>query len=92
MLFTFLEELGVDWNNNTAERAIRPSVVIRKITYGNQSMEGADAHKVLMSVKETCKIRGLNFYDYALNYLNPASKSETVTQNVTKTFFCNSLI
>jgi len=75
MLFTFLEELGVDWNNNTAERAIRPSVVIRKITYGNQSMEGADAHKVLMSVKETCKIRGLNFYDYALNYLNPASKS-----------------
>ncbi|MDG6977804.1 MAG: transposase [Nitrososphaerota archaeon] len=33
MLFTFLEEDGVDWNNNAAERALRSSVVIRKITY-----------------------------------------------------------
>jgi hypothetical protein len=74
MLFTFLEERGVDWNNNVAERAIRPSVVIRKITYGNQSTNGADVHKVLMSVSETCKLRAMNFYDYALNYLNSASK------------------
>ena len=76
MLFTFLEEKkGVlDWNNNTAERAIRPSVVIRKITYGNQSTNGADVHKVLMSISETCKLRGVNFYDYALDYLNSASE------------------
>jgi transposase len=70
MLFTFLEEKEVDWNNNTAERAIRPSVVIRKITYGNQSIEGASAHKVLMSIKETCSRRSLNFYDYSLDYLS----------------------
>ena len=44
MLFTFLEEEGVEWNNNAAERALRPSVVIRKMTYGNQSEEGAQAH------------------------------------------------
>jgi transposase len=74
MLFTFLEEKDVDWNNNRAERAIRPSVVIRKITYGNQSTNGADVHKVLMSVTETCKLRRMNFYDYALDYLNSASK------------------
>jgi len=74
MLFTFLEERGIEWNNNAAERAIRPSVIIRKITYGNQSTNGADVHKVLMSVRETCNMRGLNFYDYALNYLNSASK------------------
>jgi len=74
MLFTFLDEKGVDWNNNAAERAIRPSVVIRKITYGNQSTKGADAHKVLMSISETCKLRGVNFYDYALDYLSSASE------------------
>jgi transposase len=76
MLFTFLEEDGVNWNNNNAsERAIRPSVVIRKITYGNRSILGANAHKVLMSIRETCKLRGLNFYDYALDYLqDPTSK------------------
>ncbi|MDG7025090.1 MAG: IS66 family transposase [Nitrososphaerota archaeon] len=75
MLFTFLEEDGVDWNNNAAERALRSSVVIRKITYGNQSDEGAHAHAVLMSVRETCGLRKENFFDYAMGYLGrPTSK------------------
>jgi hypothetical protein len=76
MLFTFLEEDGVAWNNNAAERALRPSVVIRKITYGNQSDEGARAHAVLMSIKETCSLRKENFFEYAMGYLTakPASK------------------
>ena len=70
MLFTFLEEEGVDWNNNAAERALRSSVVIRKITYGNQSDEGAHAHAVLMSIRETCGLRKENFFDYAMGYLS----------------------
>ncbi len=74
MLFTFLEEDGVEWNNNAAERALRSSVVIRKITYGNQSDEGAAAHAVLMSLKETYNLRKENFFDYAMEYLNPASE------------------
>ena len=74
MLFTFLEEEGIDWNNNAAERALRPSVVIRKMTYGNQSEEGARAHAVLMSVKETCNLRGENFFDYSMGYLDQASR------------------
>lgn len=74
MLFTFLEEEGVDWNNNAAERALRSSVVIQKITYGNQSVEGARAHAVLMSIRETCNLRKENFYDYAMQYLSPTSK------------------
>ena len=75
MLFTFLEEDGIDWNNNAAERALRSSVVIRKITYGNQSDEGAHAHAVLMSIRETCGLRKENFFDYAMGYLSkPASE------------------
>jgi transposase len=76
MLFTFLEEEGVDWNNNAAERALRSSVVIRKITYGNQSDEGAHAHAVLMSIRETCGLRKENFFDHAMGYLlsKPASE------------------
>ncbi len=70
MLFTFLEEDGVEWNNNAAERALRSSVVIRKITYGNQSDEGARAHAVLMSIRETCNLRKENFFDYAMGYLS----------------------
>ncbi len=74
MLFTFLEEDGVEWNNNAAERALRSSVVIRKITYGNQSDQGAAAHAVLMSLRQTCNLRNENFFDYAMGHLNPASK------------------
>jgi transposase len=70
MLFTFLEQEGVEWNNNAAERALRSSVVIRKITYGSQSEQGAHAHAVLMSVKETCGLRKENFFDYAMGYLS----------------------
>jgi transposase len=69
MLFTFLQEEGVDWNNNAAERALRSSVLIRKITYGNQSDEGARAHAVLMSIMEACNLREENFFDYAMGYL-----------------------
>ncbi|MGI0069797.1 MAG: IS66 family transposase, partial [Nitrosopumilaceae archaeon] len=75
MLFTFLD-IKSDYHNNAAERAIRPNVIIRKITNGHRSDDGAISHKILMSVKETCRLRGLNFYDYALEYLgNMASKS-----------------
>lgn len=69
MLFTFLIT-GTDSHNNTAERAIRPNVIIRKITNGHRTIHGADSHKILMSVKETCRLRGLNFHDYSLEYLS----------------------
>lgn len=76
MLFTFLDAKGIEWHNNAAERAIRPNVIIRKITNGHRTESGAASHKILMSIKETCRMRGLNFYDYALEYLGEiASKS-----------------
>ncbi len=71
MLFTFLIT-NTDYHNNTAKRAIRPNVIIRKITNGHRSESGAMSHKVLMNVKETCRVRGLNFYDYSLGYLSNA--------------------
>lgn len=75
MLFTFLDT-KTDYHNNAAERAIRPNVIIRKITNGHRTEHGATSHKILMSIKETCRLRGLNFYDYALEYLGKmASKS-----------------
>lgn len=73
MLFTFLEKDGIEYHNNSAERAIRPCVVIRKMTYGNKSIAGARAQAVLMSVKETCSKREVNWHNYALEYLNGTS-------------------
>jgi len=56
-LFTFLDQAGVPFNNNHAERAIRPADIIRKNSYGNRSLRGADAQAVLMSIFRTLKQR-----------------------------------
>jgi transposase len=57
-LFTFLDQPDVPFENNAAERAIRPAVIIRKNSYGNRSARGADCQAVLMSVFRTLKQRG----------------------------------
>jgi len=57
-LFTFLDHPDVPFDNNAAERAIRPAVIIRKNSYGNRSQRGADCQAVLMSIFRTLKQRG----------------------------------
>jgi len=57
-LFTFLDQSDVPFDNNAAERAIRPAVIIRKNSYGNHSQRGADCQAVLMSIFRTLKQRG----------------------------------
>jgi len=57
-LFTFLDQPDVPFDNNTAERGVRPAVIIRKNSFGNRSARGADCQSVLMSVFRTLKQRG----------------------------------
>lgn len=52
-LLTCLRHTDVLPENNTAERAIRPQVVMRKIFGGSRSPDGAKAHEVNTSVIET---------------------------------------
>jgi len=59
-LFTFLDQPGVPFDNNLAERAIRPAVILRKNSYGNRSHHGADMQAIFMSVFFTLKKRGHN--------------------------------
>ena len=57
---TFLDKPGIPWHNNHAERMIRPNVLLRKITFGNRSTEGAANHNILMSILQTAKLRKLD--------------------------------
>jgi transposase len=57
-LFTFLDHPEVPFDNNHAERTIRPAVIIRKNSYANGSQDGADLQAVLMSIYRTLKQRG----------------------------------
>ena len=40
-LFTFLDRPEADWQNNFAERQIRPAVILRKNSQCNRSQRGA---------------------------------------------------
>ena len=57
-LLTFVEFAGVPADNNQAEREVRPAVLMRKASYGNQSERGAATRAVLMTVYRTLKRRG----------------------------------
>ncbi len=56
-LFTFLDQADVPFDNNHAERQIRPAVIMRKNTYCNRSQRGAQTQAVLMSIYRTLKQR-----------------------------------
>jgi len=59
-LFTFLDKPEVPFDNNLAERAFRPAVILRKNSRSNRSEHGAATHAVLMSIYQTLKLRGLD--------------------------------
>ena len=58
-LTMFLHDPEVDGTNNAAERALRPAVVMRKITGGSRSEKGAQAWAILASVMRTTQQQGL---------------------------------
>jgi hypothetical protein len=72
VLFTCLNYENVLPENNTAERAIRPQVVMRKIFGGSRSLAGAKAHQVNSSVLETMRKQNpnTNFFDVILPLLS----------------------
>jgi len=74
-LFTFLDQAGVPFDNNLAERAIRPAVIIRKNSYGNRSDQGADVQAILMTIFFTLKKRGHNPINTIYNALTTYLKT-----------------
>jgi len=64
--FTFMDTPDVDCTNNAAERSLRPSVVMRKITGGSRSDKGAHCHEVCMSALATWEKQGKDFMAEAM--------------------------
>jgi transposase len=79
-LFTFLDQAGVPFENNLAERSIRPAVIIRKNSYGNRSEQGAEVQAVLMSIFFTLKKRGHNPIDTIFDALTIYLKTGQLPQ------------
>jgi transposase len=63
-LGTFVQVDGVEPTNNTAERALRPSVLWRKGSFGTQSEEGSRFGASMMTVVATLKQQQRNVWEY----------------------------
>ena len=57
-LFVFLKRRDAEPTNNESERALRPSVIFRKVTNGFRSEWGAQAYAALCSIVETGRRNG----------------------------------
>ena len=65
-LWTFTEVEGIEPTNNTAERALRPAVIYRKLSFGTQSASGSRYLERILTVSETCRLQGRSTYGYLI--------------------------
>ena len=71
-LLRFLLDPSVSPTNNSAERALRPAVISRKLSAGSKSLSGATAFSAFKSVIETGKLAGVSGFNTLLElYANP---------------------
>ncbi|CAK6686984.1 IS66 family transposase [Synechococcus sp. CBW1107] len=63
-LWTFLEKPGIEPTNNAAERALRQSVIHRKISHGVQSASGATCRSRLLTVTATLRQQGRDVWSF----------------------------
>jgi hypothetical protein len=65
-LFTFLQEDGIPWQNNMAERALRHIAVQRKIS-GSFFEQSTHHFLLLLGLAQTCQFQGKSFLKFLLS-------------------------
>lgn len=63
-LTAFLDDGRIEIDNNPAENAIRANVIGRKNWLFSVSEAGAQANAICLSLAETAKANGIDFYEY----------------------------
>lgn len=66
-LFTFLDYDEIPLNNNNAEHAIKGFAVHRRNVNGLFSKKSIEEFLILLSIYQTCKYKGLNFFQFLLS-------------------------
>jgi transposase len=70
-LFVFLSRMDVEPTNNVAERALRHSVIHRKVMGSFRSHWGSQAFAALASVIDTAQLSGIPAFDAILSLFDP---------------------
>jgi transposase len=77
-LWTFADHKGVQPTNNHAERALRGSVIYRKLSLGTQSDDGERRIQRLLSIHTTCRLQRRALHDYLIDALTAHSRGDPV--------------
>jgi transposase len=72
-LFVFLHRSDVEPTNNVAERALRHSVVHRKVTNGFRSHWGTRTYAALASIIDTAELNGIQAFDAIQSLFGPSA-------------------
>jgi transposase len=68
-LWTFLNHAEVEPTNNAAERALRPAVIWRKLSFGTHSAAGSRFVETLLSIIETCRQQARDLFAFVTDAL-----------------------
>jgi transposase len=64
MCWTFLKDHRIPLDNNTAERASRPYVIWRKLSFASQSYQGDQFRPLILSIIGTAQRLGISSYQF----------------------------
>jgi transposase len=71
----FLHDPAIEPTNNRGERALRPAVIVRKLSYGSNNERGAEAFAAFSSVIQTAaKNRDCSIVDALQNLFQSKSR------------------
>lgn len=87
-LWTFTHVEGVEPTNNPAERALRPAVIYRKLSFGTQSPAGSRYLERILTVSETCRQQGRNAYQFLIEAMEASYDSRTAPSLVPQQARC----
>jgi transposase len=77
-LWTFADHKRVQPTNNHAERALRGSVIYRKLSLGSQSDDGERRIERLLSAHTTCRLQRRPLHDYLVDAFTAHSRGDPV--------------
>lgn len=73
-LSAFARHADAPLDNNQAERALKPAVMIRKNSYFYRTGRGADVGAIILSMITSCRLNGTNVWNWMVSVLKRSSE------------------
>lgn len=73
-LSAFLRHAEAPLDNNQAERALKPAVMIRKNSYFYKTGRGANVGAIILSMISSCRLNGTNVWNWMVSVLKRSSE------------------